>query len=84
MYVLGVNGCTEDVDPAIPAGDEATPVSDEEEDTSKFVPVQGKSSIYWTHFHVEYEPTTGGKNKICDIKLVLLVSVLHCPHYTPL
>ena len=46
MYVLVVNGCTEDVDPAIPAGDEATPVWDEEEDTSKFVPVQGKSSIY--------------------------------------
>ena len=46
MYVLVVIGCTEDVDPAIPAGDEATPVSDEEEDTSKFVPVQGKSSIY--------------------------------------
>ena len=46
MYVLVVNGCTEDVDPAIPAGDEATPVSDEEEDTSKFVPIQGKSSIY--------------------------------------
>ena len=46
MYVLVVIGCTEDVDPAIPAGDEATPVSDEEEDTLKFVPIQGKSSMY--------------------------------------